>query len=97
MHSEPEHTPATAADAPSHSPDPSSQQLSDSAPAAAAAAPLAGVNVRIDPETIDADGYVSLWNVAAATMKGNQELTRLLASKLLGFLCKHKCDFVFAS
>jgi hypothetical protein len=59
--------------------------------------PLAQVTLRIDPETVDADGYVSIWNVAAATADGKTELARVLASKLLGFLCKQKCDFVFTS
>ncbi len=53
--------------------------------------------ITIDAETVDGDGYVSLWNAAAATMKGDQEKTRALASRLLGFLCKHECDFVVAS
>jgi hypothetical protein len=97
MHSqhEPTHAPATAADDQLHSPEQSAEPISASPPEGAD--PLAGLSVRVDPETIDEDGYVSLWNVAAATMKGNQELTRLLASKLLGFLCKHRCDFIFAS
>lgn len=66
-------------------------------PDAPPADPLEGVEVRVDPETVDEDGYVSLWNVAAATMGGKTALTRALASKLLGFLCKQKCDFVFIS
>lgn len=50
-----------------------------------------------DPESIDADGFVSLWNVASATMKADLLTTRALASRFLGFLCKHGCDFVVAS
>jgi hypothetical protein len=59
--------------------------------------PMVNVVIRFDPETIDGDGFVSIWNVAAATMDNNTENARVLASKLLGFLCKHQCDFVFAS
>lgn len=59
--------------------------------------PMAAVVIKIDPETVDGDGFVSIWNVAAATMNGKTELARVLSSKMLGFLCKHGCDFVFAS
>lgn len=59
--------------------------------------PMASIVIKIDPETVDSDGFVSIWNIAAATMGGKTELARALASKLLGFLCKHGCDFVVAS
>jgi hypothetical protein len=59
--------------------------------------PMASLVIKIDPETVDEDGFVSIWNVAATTMGGKTELARVLASKMLGFLCKHQCDFVFAS
>lgn len=59
--------------------------------------PMASLVIKIDPETVDPDGFVSIWNVAATTMGGKTELARVLASKMLGFLCKHQCDFVFAS
>ncbi|HBJ36464.1 MAG TPA: hypothetical protein DDZ51_17280 [Planctomycetaceae bacterium] len=58
---------------------------------------MASLVIKIDPETVDEDGFVSIWNVAATTMGGKTELARVLASKMLGFLCKHQCDFVFAS
>jgi hypothetical protein len=81
---EPESAPAVTADPPFD-------------PAAPPEDPMAQVKLRIDPETVDEDGYVSIWNVAAASMDGKTELARVLASKLLGFLCKQKCDFVFTS
>lgn len=59
--------------------------------------PMASLVIKIDPETVDDDGFVSIWNIAATTMGGKTELARVLASKMLGFLCKHQCDFVFAS
>ncbi len=59
--------------------------------------PMASLVIHFDPETVDSDGFVSIWNIAATTMGGKTELARVLASKMLGFLCKHQCDFVFAS
>jgi hypothetical protein len=100
MHPEPDdmttHAPL-AADADSADTTTMSYDDSEFDPSAPPPDPLAGVQVRIDPETVDEDGFVTLWNVAAATMNGKTELTRVLASKLLGFLCKQKCDFVFVS
>lgn len=46
---------------------------------------------------VDEDGFTSIWNVAAASTGGDTETTRALASKLLLFLCKKKCDFVVTS
>ena len=90
--------PAAAADTPSVAVEPAPAQAAAEVDANAPPAdPLEGVEVRVDPESVDEDGFVSLWNVAAATMGGKIELTRMLASKLLGFLCKQKCDFVFIS
>lgn len=59
--------------------------------------PIAEAVIAIDPETVDDDGFVSIWNVAASTMQGNTEQARVIAAKLLGFLCKYECDFVFTS
>ena len=59
--------------------------------------PMVALVIQFDPETVDSDGFASLWNVAATTMGGKTELARVLAAKLLGFLCKHQCDFVFTS
>lgn len=55
------------------------------------------IAIIVDPETIDNDGFVSLWSVASATMNADLHRTRALASRFLGFLCKHSCDFVVAS
>lgn len=85
------------AQAPAAEPDANFSDESNFDPSAPPADPMEGVEVRVDPETIDEDGFVTLWNVAAATMNGKTELARVLASKLLGFLCKQKCDFVFIS
>jgi hypothetical protein len=88
-----------AADAAAHAAEPDANFSDESSfdPSAPPVDPLEGVEVCVDPETVDEDGFVTLWNVAAATMNGKTELTRVLASKLLGFLCKQKCDFVFTS
>ena len=55
------------------------------------------IAITVDPESIDADGFVSLWNVASSTMNADLHRTRALASRFLGFLCKHQCSFVVAS
>lgn len=55
------------------------------------------IAIQIDPESVDSDGFVSLWNVASATMGADLHRTRALASRFLGFLCKHQCSFVVAS
>jgi hypothetical protein len=62
-----------------------------------AVAKPATFELTVDEGDLDEDQFVSIWNVAASTMKGDQEKTRLLASKLLGFLCKQRCEFVLTS
>ncbi|MFT5522550.1 MAG: hypothetical protein ACI9HK_000494 [Pirellulaceae bacterium] len=54
-------------------------------------------NIKVPAEQIDEDGFVTLWKVASSTVDGDIPQTRDLASRLLGFLCKHKCNFVVAS
>lgn len=55
------------------------------------------ISIQFDPDSVDGDGFVSLWNVASATMNADLHRTRALASRFLGFLCKHQCSFVVAS
>ena len=50
-----------------------------------------------NPSDLDDDHFVSIWNAAAATVQGDTTKARELASKLLGFLCKHRCDFLIIS
>ncbi len=57
----------------------------------------ANIAIVVDPESLDGDGFVSLWNVASATMNADLPRTRALASRFLGFLCKHQCSFVVTS
>lgn len=58
---------------------------------------LTQLEITASPDSVDADGFVSLWNVASATMGKDSARARLLASRLLGFLCKHRCSFVMLS
>ncbi len=58
---------------------------------------LATVKIVADQEKLDDDKFISLWNVAASTMGGDYNQTRMLASKLLGFLCKKRCPFIVIS
>ena len=58
---------------------------------------LENIELTVSKEDQDEDGFVSIWNVAAATMSGDQTLTRALASAIMGFLCKKECDFVVVS
>ncbi|WP_153557358.1 hypothetical protein [Roseimaritima sediminicola] len=53
--------------------------------------------ITIPADELDADGFVSLWNVASASRDGDTPAVRELASKLLLFLCKKQCDFVVTS
>jgi len=86
---------------PAVSPSASHSEVTDPNPippeALQAVDPLANLVIKIDADTVDEDGFVSIWNIAATTMGGKTEVARILASKLLGFLCKHRCDFVFTS
>jgi len=58
---------------------------------------LANLEFTVEPTDVDEDQFVSIWNVAASTMGGDATQTRFLASKILGFLCKHRCRFLTAS
>ncbi len=64
---------------------------------AADAEPVEVVDFKVDPEHQDEHGFVSIWNIASTTRKGEVVATRALASKLLNFLCKKECDFVICS
>ena len=54
-------------------------------------------SVTLTTGELDEDGFTSIWNFASASTGGDIEVTRALASKLLLFLCKKKCDFVVTS
>ncbi len=58
---------------------------------------LEGIEVVAPQDNLDEDGFVSLWSIAASSSGGVEEQTRALAAQFLGFLCKHKCDFVVVS
>ena len=58
---------------------------------------LANLEITADPEHVDEDRFVSLWNVASDTMGKDPVQARWLASKFLGFLCKKRWTYVLAS
>ena len=58
---------------------------------------FANLEFTAEPTDVDEDQFVSIWNVAASTMGGDATQTRHLASKILGFLCKHRCSLLAAS
>jgi hypothetical protein len=58
---------------------------------------FANLEITVQPTDVDEDQFVSIWNVASSTMGGDLPRTRYLASKLLGFLCKHRCGWLAAS
>ena len=58
---------------------------------------LEGIEIRATETDADDDGFISVWNVAAASCDGKLEKTRALAAQLLAFLCKKDCDFVVVS
>lgn len=51
----------------------------------------------VEAADLDEDQFVSIWNIASSTMHKNAAQTRALASRLLGFLCKHRCGLVTVS
>jgi len=55
---------------------------------------LAELKITVNPADMDEEKFVSIWNIASATMGGESGPTRILASKLIGFLCKHRCALV---
>ena len=58
---------------------------------------LKELEITVEPTDVDEDQFVSIWNVAASTMGRDAIQSRMLASKLLGFLCKHRCGFLVAT
>ena len=58
---------------------------------------LENLELTVEPTDVDEDQFVSIWNEAASTMRGDATRARFLASKFLGFLCKHRCAFMTAS
>lgn len=51
----------------------------------------------VSEDKVDADGFISLWNAVSEASEGDLTKTRDLCSRLLGFLCKHRCDFIVVS
>ena len=58
---------------------------------------FASLELTVEPTDLDEDQFVSIWNVAASTMGGDANQARCLASKFLGFLCKHRCGLLILS
>ena len=58
---------------------------------------FANLEFTVEPTDVDENQFASIWNVSASTMGGDANQARFLASKILGFLCKHRCGFVIAS
>jgi len=55
------------------------------------------LKIKANPDVLDADNYVTIWNVASSTTDGDYDRTRQLAGKLLCFLCKHRFPYIVAS
>ncbi|MEM9587542.1 MAG: hypothetical protein AAGA03_09690 [Planctomycetota bacterium] len=62
-----------------------------------AASTTAPLELKRPADLEDPNGYATLWSIAAATFDDDLEKTREFAGRLLGFLCKQKCDFVVCS
>jgi hypothetical protein len=54
-------------------------------------------NIKIDESDLDEDRFISIWNIASTTMDGEADQARMLASKFIGFLCKHRFAYVVVS
>ncbi len=57
----------------------------------------ADYTIKIDEKDLDKERFISIWNVANATMDGDTVQARLLASKWIGFLCKHRFEYIVVS
>lgn len=57
----------------------------------------AELSIKIDETDLDEARFISIWNIANATMEGDSVQARLLASKLIGFLCKYRFEYVAVS
>ncbi|QDS93278.1 hypothetical protein FF011L_20400 [Roseimaritima multifibrata] len=55
------------------------------------------LRVSITSDDVEEDGFMTIWNIASASCDSDTARTRQLASKLLLFLCKKKCDFIVTS
>jgi len=58
---------------------------------------LVTVGITVNPDDLDENGFVSLWNIASASSGQDVVQARYLASKLLSFLCSTRCPFVTVS
>ena len=58
---------------------------------------LTKLEITVEPSDVDEHQFSSVWNIASATMGGDATQARFLASKFLGFMCKHRFNFVIAS
>ncbi len=58
---------------------------------------LTEIEFTVEPGDVDEERFASIWNIASATMGGDTVKARMIASKVLGFLCKHRCEFVIAT
>lgn len=61
------------------------------------AAPPAPLEITVDEACLDGERFASIWNIAQSTVGGDTARARALASKFLGFLCKHQSPLVVAS
>jgi hypothetical protein len=58
---------------------------------------LTSYSLTFEAEDVDSDGFISLWNLASASVGRDPTQARRLASKLLSFLCSKRCSFVVTS
>jgi hypothetical protein len=58
---------------------------------------LAAAAITVNPDDLDKDGFVSLWNIASTSSGQDVSQARSLASQLLSFLCITRCPFVTVS
>jgi hypothetical protein len=58
---------------------------------------VTSIQLTFDSEDVDAEGFITLWNFAAASSGRDSVQTRQLAAKLLCFLCSKRYSFVVVS
>jgi len=59
--------------------------------------PPAAMEFKVAEEHLDEDGFATVWNIVSDTVGSDLTQVREVAGRLLGFLCKHNCEFAVTS
>lgn len=59
--------------------------------------PPAADDFKVAPDSLDEHGFATVWNIVSETVGDDLTQVREVAGRLMGFLCKHDCDFILTS